>query len=370
MPTLDFDADTAAYNAHMEHSKKHTHGLVDALKEAVPLIGALTTVAGTMELAFEGVKHVWEDWYHLMEKAKQTNEQIIGRLAGVVGAANLTPQRGAIEEGLKASTGPLDMQGKVSAFETFMQSAPGSTADQGLQAVEQAQTAAKAFGAVNVPKFMEALGGALEAGLSQADAGDMAAIVVQSGEKGLTAFNKALNKYLEIYPEESVRDPQAFKDMLKMGDSDVFGAKSIRGGLAIQQQLGSMPGALGRAAKIAQADEAIGGDIVTKAITAKGEVLNSEKFGEKAELIEQRNAAYDARHAAGQIGATEYYGAKFIDWLTDRAATEEEIRSDRDAQRSLFNYEASQHLEDISNNTAPAQGAGKFRTEAHAEKGE
>jgi hypothetical protein len=363
-----FDADTAAYNARMEESKRKSREVgehfVEGFKEAIPTLAEVGTAAGAIGLAVEGVRHAWDRWLERLKLADETSKQLVERLAGVAGGAGVLAQYPQLKRGIEDAAGPLTVEQRVSAFGKFAGANPDMAAEHGVEAVQQAQQASLVVGPEGVDRFVHALGIAMRAGLDQKTAGNVAITAAQAGDSGVEALDKLFASYLERFGATGGPDFLAYA---KNASGEDFGKRGIIGGTAFQAGLARGTTLEGQAALAGTVDEELDRGARVRSGVAGAGVTNGQTLGPRAALIEQLNKLDEAGE---NLGGGYFHKAIENQMIRQGAASPFEpgglwdkyIGSIEDLSKIV-----DDRLQALLDAQAKA-GAAKFRTEAHEER--
>jgi len=361
-----FDADTAAYNARMDEAKRKAVDVARGWASAVPVIGQLTSGVGLLAAGVGVVQAKWDAWLQRLTAANQVAQQLVEKLAGAAGGAGMLDRLPELRSAIEAAGGRLSVDQRVAAFGQFTDAYAGATPDQAVEAVRQSQQAAMVIGPEGVPAFVQALATAMDAGMNQAEAGDLALVTAQAGPAGAAALEKAAGQFIERMGAGG--GGASFRDFLAASGADVWGAKGIRGGLALQRGMAGMDGALARgAAEASTVDPVLGRSQRLDELANRSQVLNGQLIGDRGRIIADLDRVAAAGNllggyvrAARRPEETDTWGGSPDGWFARMVYT-------TDALQALLEREL-EVLERAQAAAARDAGAAKFRTEAHEEK--
>lgn len=374
---LVFDADTAAYNAKMAESRKHTTSLLDGFKEMAGPMLKVASIAGGIELAIEGVKSRWEEWRRQIELAEADTKKLGTNLAATIGQIGLIQSFPEIRKAIAGAAGPLSIEQRTQALGAFAGDLPGLSKDQAIQFVGQSQKAAQVVGPENIQTYARAVALGIQSGLDQKKAGDVAIAVAQSGAHGLEAYERAAGRFAENFPDAKSRSSADFLKYVKDAGPDVFGNRptQVLGGQALQRQLrGDTTDLLDRQVKVAEnIDPTLTKQRQIQATEAVTAVEREKTYGSRAESEAELHAQAERYRANG--GA-----ALELNWLRTKEGVDV-VAKQYESKNRLAAAQASTPGSEVTHpaisadeirefhkhmvrNTSPAKGDEKFRNEA------
>lgn len=370
-----FDADTAAYNARMEESKRKSREVgehfVEGFKDAIPTLAEVGTAAGAIGIAVEGVRAAWDRWLERLKLADETSKQLVERLAGVAGGAGVLAQYPQLKRGIEDAAGPLTVEQRVSAFSKFAGANPDMAGEHGVEAVRQAQQASLVVGPEGVDRFVHALGIAMRAGLDQKSAGNVAITAAQAGDSGVEALDKLFASYLDRFGATGGPD---FLDYAKNASGDEFGKRGIIGGTAFQAGLKRGTTLDEQAALAGSVDEELGLGARVRAGVSGAAVANGRNLGPRAALIARLN---EIDQAGANLGGGTYAHAmdQQVAQLENEGKQSRWIPSFGGGgwfDKYIGSIEKLTDIVELHLRALEAAqdkvGASKFRTEAHEER--